>query len=133
MTDLTEKLKETVQNATDAETVAHDALASIDARAEVIKNSMVTARTLLDDNAEIKFAIDATKKALADLESKRPKRDADPEDVDRRVNVLRTSASRITSLRSNVTKMMKTFKSRLADVRKKITGYTFCLLNFFKH
>ncbi len=57
MPDLTEKLKETVINATDAETVAHDALASIDARAEVIKNDMKTARGLMDDDAEIQFAI----------------------------------------------------------------------------
>ena len=49
MKDLTEKLKETVTNSTDAELLAEDALASIDARADDIKKSIVTAKTLLDD------------------------------------------------------------------------------------
>ena len=123
MKDLTEKLKETVQNATDAETVAHDALASIDARAQVIKDSMETARRQMDDSAAIKFAIDATKKALTDLENQRPKRDAgpDPDDVDNRLNVLRASSKRISGLRSDVSTMMKSLKGRLAQVRAKIS------------
>lgn len=126
MKDLTEKLKETVTNSTDAELLAEDALASIDARADDIKKSIVTAKTLLDDSATIKFAVDATKKALDDLESRRPKRDADPgdadpEDMDRRLKVLRNSASRFKSLRSNLTKIMNTVKSRLSEVRDKLS------------
>ncbi len=122
MRDLSEKLKETVQNATDAETVAVDALASIDARAEVIKESIGTAKRLLDDSSTIKFAMDATKKALIDLESKRPKRSADPaEDVDRRLNKLRNSASAFNSNTRLVLEKMKTLRSRLDTVRSKIT------------
>ena len=77
-------------------------------------------------SAPIKFAVDATKKALDDLESRRPKRDADPgdadpEDMDRRLKVLRNSASRFKSLRSNLTKIMNTVKSRLSEVRDKLS------------
>ena len=39
MNDLTEMIKEAKQNATDAETVAHDALTSIDARHQGTKMS----------------------------------------------------------------------------------------------
>ena len=78
MKDLSEDLKQTEELSTDAETVAHDALASIDARHQVIKDSIVTGRTLLDDNTAIKMAMEATEKALVDLKKERPKRDADP-------------------------------------------------------
>lgn len=122
MRDLTERLKETVQNATDAETVAHDALASIDARAQVIKNSMSTARQLQDDSADIKFSTEATRKALLELENRRPKRDVEVEqEVEGRLTRLRDSMARISSVRENVSKMMKTLKSRVADARKKIS------------
>ena len=40
MKDLSENLKETEELSTDAQTVAHDALASIDARHQVIKDSI---------------------------------------------------------------------------------------------
>merc|ERR1712008_300313 len=82
MKDLSEDLKQTEELSTDAETVAHDALASIDARHQVIKDSIVTGRTLLDDNTAIKMAMEATEKALVDLQKERPKRDADPDDDD---------------------------------------------------
>ena len=59
MKDLTEKLKQTVQNATDAETVAHDALDSIDLRAEAINAAMNKSNQLSDSSAEMKLAIDA--------------------------------------------------------------------------
>ena len=68
MKDLSEDLKQTEELSTDAETVAHDALASIDARHQVIKDSIVTGRTLLDDNTAIKMAMEATEKALVDAE-----------------------------------------------------------------
>lgn len=123
MKDLTEKLKETVQNATDAETVAHDALASIDARAQGIKDNMSTARKLQDDSAEIKFSVEATRKALLELESRRPKRDAEAEEeVEGRLTRLRDSMARISNVRENVSKMMKTLKSRVADARQKISN-----------
>ena len=77
MKDLSEDLKQTEELSTDAETVAHDALASIDARHQVIKDSIVTGRTLLDDNTAIKMAMEATEKALVDLQKERPKRDAE--------------------------------------------------------
>ena len=47
--------------------------------------------------------------------------DADPEDMDRRLKVLRNSASRFKSLRSNLTKIMNTVKSRLSEVRDKLS------------
>ena len=118
MKDLTEKLKQTVQNATDAETVAHDALGSIDLRAELIRNAMNESKKLSDASAEMKFQIDATKKALAKLEdARRPKRDADPDDVDGRIDRLRASEARITDIRKNINSMMSTLKGRLSQVR----------------
>ena len=47
------------------------------ARHQVIKDSIVTGRTLLDDNTAIKMAMEATEKALVDLQKERPKRDAE--------------------------------------------------------
>ena len=123
MKDLTEKLKQTVQNATDAETVAHDALGSIDLRAELIRNAMNESKKLSDASAEMKFQIDATKKALAKLEdARRPKRDADPDDVDGRIDRLRASEARITDIRKNINSMMNTLKGRLSQVRDTISA-----------
>ena len=129
MKDLREKLKQTVQNATDAETVAHDALGSIDLRANLIRDAMNKSNQLSDASAEMKLAIDATKKALAKLEEARPKRDADPDDVDGRIDRLRASETRINGIRSNINTMMSTLKERLGRVRESIsaieTGITF--------
>ena len=55
MKDLTEKLKETKTNSSEAELLAEDSLASIDARADLIKKSTVTAKKLLDDSTSIKL------------------------------------------------------------------------------
>ena len=50
-------MKSTVQQADDAETLAHDALASIDARAVEIKKHMKGTQELQNDHAEMLFAI----------------------------------------------------------------------------
>ena len=47
-------LKSTLTNADDAETLAHDALTSIDARANEIKKNMKSARKLQDNHEEMK-------------------------------------------------------------------------------
>ena len=52
--NLGDTLKSTLTNADDAETLAHDALTSIDARANEIKKNMKSARKLQDDHAELK-------------------------------------------------------------------------------
>jgi hypothetical protein len=52
--NLGDTLKSTLSNADDAETLAHDALTSIDARANEIKKNMKSARKLQDDHAEMK-------------------------------------------------------------------------------
>ena len=122
MKDLREKLKQTVQNATDAETVAHDALGSIDLRANLIRDAMNKSNQLSDASAEMKLAIDATKNALAKLEEARPKRDADPDDVDGRIDRLRASETRINGIRSNINTMMSTLKERLGRVRESISA-----------
>ena len=57
MKDQGEILKSTVQQADDAETLAHDALASIDARAVEIKKHMKGTQDLQNDHAEMLFAI----------------------------------------------------------------------------
>ena len=59
-----------------AEGVASD-INDFNARHQVIKDSIVTGRTLLDDNTAIKMAMEATEKALVDLQKERPKRDAE--------------------------------------------------------
>ena len=103
-----------------------DALASIDARADDIKKSTVTAKELSNDVAKIKFAVEATKKSLDDLDSRRTKRDAenvDPEDMGRRLNILKNSASRFADMRANLTKIMKTVRKKLATVRKTVSRY----------
>ncbi len=61
LTQITGVLDETSKQANDAETIAHDALASIDARAHEITASMGRARSLQDDYAELKFSMDAAK------------------------------------------------------------------------
>ncbi len=55
-------LKSTLTNADDAETLAHDALTSIDARANEIKKNMKSARKLQDDHAEMKVWIEFEQK-----------------------------------------------------------------------
>jgi hypothetical protein len=58
-------LKSTLTNADDAETLAHDALTSIDARANEIKKNMKSARKLQDDHAEMKASLSTkTKETL---------------------------------------------------------------------
>ncbi len=52
-------LKETSERANDAETIAHDALASIDARADEITASMSRARALSVDHDELKYSVEA--------------------------------------------------------------------------
>ncbi len=63
---------------------------------------------------------DATRKALADLEANRRKRDAEEEDVDRRLNVLKGSNSRIGGVMSNIKETMKSFRAKLSKVRETI-------------
>ena len=55
--EVTEELKDTVDEAEDAGTIAHDALASINARADEITLNMDKARQLQDDHADMKFNI----------------------------------------------------------------------------
>ena len=69
LNDIRYQLDETSKEADDAETIAHDALASIDARAAEITRNMKAARDLQKDNEDLKFSIDATRKALADIEA----------------------------------------------------------------
>ena len=86
----------------------------------------MTAKELSDDVAKIKFAVEATKKSLDDLDSRRTKRDAenvDPEDMGRRLNILKNSASRFADMRANLTKIMKTVRTKLATVRKTVSRY----------
>ena len=83
LTEVTDVLKETVNEANDAETIAHDALASINTRADEIKQNMDNARTLQADYEEAKFSIEATRKALSDLEMGRRARRGDQESGDR--------------------------------------------------
>lgn len=52
--NLGETLKATLFNAEDAETLSHDALASIDARANEIKKNMDSAKSLQNNHAEMK-------------------------------------------------------------------------------
>ena len=81
-------------------------------------------RKLLDDNTAIKLAMDATEKALGDLEEddQRPKRDTNQDDdVEARLDVLKQKADRITTMKENVSKMMSQFKNRLSKVREQIT------------
>ena len=56
-----EVLKSTVQEADDAETLAHDALASIDARAEEITDRLKITNNLQQKYTEMSFAIGTTK------------------------------------------------------------------------
>ena len=79
---------------------------------------------MLDDNTAIKLAMDATEKALGDLEEddQRPKRDTNQDDdVEARLDVLKQKADRITTMKENVSKMMSQFKNRLSKVREQIT------------
>ena len=52
--NLGDVLKSTLTNADDAETLAHDALTSIDARANEIKKNMKSAKKLQDNHEEMK-------------------------------------------------------------------------------
>jgi hypothetical protein len=58
--NLGDVLKSTLTNADDAETLAHDALTSIDARANEIKKNMKSARKLQDNHEEMKVCFHTT-------------------------------------------------------------------------
>lgn len=124
MANLESVLKSSVANSSDAETVSHDALASINARANEIKKNMEVAKKLQDNHAEMKFAIGATVKALDDLETqRRQKRDAaqNAEDFEMRLQRLLETEKRLKSLRENNAKMISSLKSRFAKVRSKLS------------
>ena len=59
--NLGDVLKSTLTNADDAETLAHDALTSIDARANEIKKNMKSAKKLQDNHEEMKVVFSVTR------------------------------------------------------------------------
>jgi len=71
------------------------------------------------------FAIDATKNALHDLETReRTRRDADAltdDDIQQRLQKLVDRQQSINSLRQSVSKMMGSLKKRVANVRQTIS------------
>ena len=69
------------------------------------------------------LAVDETRKALDELEARgRPKRDTDPEDMERRLAVLKNSAARFAKMRESVNTIMTKVKTKLKAVRKEISG-----------
>ena len=115
-------LKQTVDEANDAETIAHDALASIDARASEIQSNMEDAKNLQDNYAELKYSIEATKKALDDLDARKEERQKrEPQkDMAGRIGDLQVRGDRIDGLRDSVQTMMANFRTRLANVRESL-------------
>ncbi|TRY60964.1 hypothetical protein TCAL_05712 [Tigriopus californicus] len=116
-----ELLKETVDIANDAETVAHDSLSSINARADEITRNIGQARTLQDNHEQMKFSLEATKKALDEIESQdRQKRDTGdiPEsEMNERLASLNNRQGRVTNLQDSVKGMIGKLKDRLGQVR----------------
>ena len=78
---------------------------------------------IINNHAFIYLAVDETRKALDELEARgRPKRDTDPEDMERRLAVLKNSAARFAKMRESVNAIMTKVKTKLKAVRKEITG-----------
>jgi chromosome segregation ATPase len=142
LNDVTDVLKDTVLKANDAETLSHDALASIDARAEEITKNMAQAKTIQDDYADLKFALEATKKSLKEIEDRRrqkrrqrQKREEDGlEDIDEeddleeeqemkgKVEALLKKEAQLDGLSGSVRGMMDTLRSRIGKIRGSLKG-----------
>ncbi len=136
LSEITEVLKETSEQANDAETIAHDALASINARADEITASMAGARRLQDDYAEMRFSVDATRKALADIDAssraqlKRRRRqtedalaeaaEADAE-AGRRLGGIGVRADNIERMKDGIEDLLVSVKARLTMIRGNIS------------
>ncbi len=113
-----------------ADTLAIDALASIDARADESTDNMAKARKLQDDFEELKFSLDATKKALDEIDAsknqRREKREGEKEEIDGadfggRLEKLATQDERMNVLRDSIKEMLNTLKDRLDDARGNIS------------
>ena len=120
MSDLGTATKQTVQDAIVAATMAQDSLASIDARVEEIKKHMDEAKSLQVAHEDIKFAVDATEKALSDLDRRRTKRDAQSEEINARLARLAESEKSINALRESNAKMFASLKKRITRTRKQL-------------
>lgn len=120
--DFPDILKDTVAQATDAETLAHDALASIDARANEITKNKDRATELQVNHAELKFALDATAKALADIDQKRRQRRDTDSNVDDRIEELKRKEIELDNLQDSILGMLGTLKGRLGSVRRTLGG-----------
>ena len=132
--EVTDVLKDTMQKADDAETLAHDALQSIDARADLITRNMAGAKKIQDDSADLKFALEATKKALEEIEARRrqkrkmrrEKREDEVDDeeleaeMDNKVDKLKEKERVLDGLSESVSSMMARIKSVVAKVRGKL-------------
>ena len=122
MADQEEELKLTVKEADDAETLAHDALASIDARADEIKRNMGETQDLQNRHAEMTFAMGATEKALAEIQERRKKRETESEDFKLRLSRLLSRGDEIDKIRESNAKMLATLRKRVKSVRKTLSG-----------
>lgn len=139
-----------MKDANDAETVAHDALASIDARADEITDSMNKTKTLQNDNSKLKFSLEATRKALDVIDSKekrkrrRQRRRAEAQaedgqlqpfeagaaveanggdeeqDFSSRLQALSARQERIMGLRESLKSMRDILKERVKEARESI-------------
>ena len=120
--EVTDILSKTLNNASDAETLASDALTSIDTRANEITKSMANALELQKHNSELKFSIEATKKALNELEQAQNGRQRrETEEARSRLDNLDNKGERVDSLSDSVSGMIKTLKDRLKSARKTIS------------
>ncbi len=130
LTEITETLKETAIQANDAETIAHDALASIDARADEITQSMAGARRLQDDHSEMKFSLDAAAKALADIDASkagRVRRQENGEgvenaaEVSERLENMRRAEEMIENMKKFVEEIKSSVKTTIGRARSTIS------------
>ena len=105
----------------DADTVSHDALASINTRADKITSSMGKATKLQADHEELQLATTATENALDAIDEKRRSKRAAEEAVDARLKALEEKEKKLNAMTDRVDKMVGRVRNTMSKLRSRIT------------
>lgn len=118
--ELGNKLEVIKDNATDAYDLARNSFVSIQPMAREIHAKLNETTTLQADQAEMKFAMDATKEALNELETRRAKRSPQNDDFNERIERLMAKKASFERKRMENAKLMENLKSNHRRVRAKL-------------
>ena len=127
MGDLSDVIEETKEKASTAQTDAHYALTSINARAKGISDKKANAYNLRDEYAEMNLHLDNTEKALADYEDSpnRKKREAYQEqDIATRLQLLEEKRNYIIAKGDQVNDLVGSIRDKIGSVRDILSEIT---------